>query len=50
MATTTTKDGAEIKVKDSAPVDAPPDQPIPAQPAPRAKDAPRTMKDVREAR
>ena len=50
MATTTTKDGVEIKVKDPAPVDAPPDQPIPAQPAPRAKDAPRTMKAVREAR
>ena len=50
MATTTTKDGVEIKVKDPAPVDAPPDQPIPAQPAPRPKDAPRTMKAVREAR
>ena len=30
-------------VKDPAPVDAPPDQPIPARPAPRPKDAPRTM-------
>jgi hypothetical protein len=38
------------RTKDPAPVDAPPDQPIPAQPAPRPKDAPRTMKDLREAR
>lgn len=37
-------------VKDPAPVDAPPDQPIPARPAPRPKDAPRTMKDLRVAR
>ena len=36
--------------KDPAPVDAPPDQPIPAQPAPRPKDAPRTMRQLREAR
>ena len=38
------------KPKDPAPVDAPPDQPIPAQPAPRPKDAPLTMKDMRLAR
>jgi glucose-6-phosphate 1-dehydrogenase len=37
-------------VKDPAPVEAPPDQPIPAQPAPRPKDAPRTMRELREAR
>jgi glucose-6-phosphate 1-dehydrogenase len=37
-------------VKDPAPVEAPPDQPIPARPAPRPKDAPRTMKDLRLAR
>ncbi|HEX6867979.1 MAG TPA: glucose-6-phosphate dehydrogenase [Candidatus Limnocylindrales bacterium] len=39
-----------VRPKDPAPVDAPPDQPVPAQPAPRPKDAPRTMKDLREAR
>jgi glucose-6-phosphate 1-dehydrogenase len=38
------------RAKDPTPVDAPPDQPIPARPAPRPKDAPRTMKDLREAR
>ena len=42
--------GTRVRVKDPAPVEAPPDQPIPAQPAPRAKDAPRTMKDLRQAR
>ncbi len=36
--------------KEPAPVDAPPDQPIPAQPAPRPKDAPKTMRELREAR
>ncbi len=46
MAGTTTK----VKTKDPAPVDAPADQPIPAQPAPRAKDAARTMKGLRESR
>jgi glucose-6-phosphate 1-dehydrogenase len=35
---------------DPAPLEAPPDQPIPARPSPRAKDAPRTMKDLRLAR
>jgi glucose-6-phosphate 1-dehydrogenase len=35
---------------DPAPVEAPPDQPIPARPAPRARDAPRTMKEARLAR
>jgi glucose-6-phosphate 1-dehydrogenase len=37
-------------VKDPAPVEAPPDQPIPAQPAPRPRDVPRTMRELREAR
>jgi glucose-6-phosphate 1-dehydrogenase len=37
-------------VKDPAPLEAPPDQPIPAQPAPRPKDAPRTMRELRLAR
>jgi len=37
------------KVKDPAPLVAPADQPIPAQPAPRPKDAPRTMKELRLA-
>ncbi len=52
MATTrgTTKAKATVKVKDPAPVDAPPDQPIPARPAPRPKDAPLTIKDLRLAR
>jgi glucose-6-phosphate 1-dehydrogenase len=39
-----------VRPKDPAPVEAPPDQPIPAQPAPRPKDAPRTMRELREAR
>ena len=52
MATTRTrtKGATTTPVKDPAPVDAPPDQPIPAQPAPKPKDAPRTMKDLRESR
>ena len=37
-------------VKEPAPTEAPADQPIPAQPAPRPKDAPRTMREIREAR
>jgi glucose-6-phosphate 1-dehydrogenase len=37
-------------VKDPAPVEATPTDPIPAQPAPRPKDAPLTMKEVRESR
>jgi len=36
--------------EDPAPVEAPADQPIPARPSPRAKDAPRTMKDLRLSR
>jgi glucose-6-phosphate 1-dehydrogenase len=47
---TRVKAKVEAPTKDPAPVDAPPDQPIPARPAPRSKDAPRTMKDLREAR
>ncbi|MFL5720209.1 MAG: hypothetical protein ACJ778_06990, partial [Chloroflexota bacterium] len=46
MATTRVR----TRPKDPAPVDAPPDQPIPAQPSPRPKDAPLTMKDMRIAR
>src|SRR6476659_11496859 len=38
------------KPKDPAQVEAPPDQPIPAQPAPRPKDTPLTMRDMRLAR
>jgi glucose-6-phosphate 1-dehydrogenase len=34
----------------TAPLEAPTDQPIPAQPAPRPKDTPRTMRELREAR
>jgi len=44
------KRAATPKVKDPAPLVAPPDQPIPAQPAPRPKDAPKTMKELRLAR
>jgi glucose-6-phosphate 1-dehydrogenase len=40
----------EVPIKDPAPVDAPPDQPIPARPAPRPKEAPKTMRELREAR
>src|SRR3954471_9021250 len=46
MATTRVR----TRPKDPAPVDAPPDQPIPARPSPRPKDAPLTMKDMRLAR
>ena len=48
--TTKAKATPKVKVKDPAPVDAPPDQPIPARPAPRPKDAPLTIKDLRLAR
>jgi glucose-6-phosphate 1-dehydrogenase len=41
---------ATVKVKDPAPVDAPADQPIPARPSPRPKDAPLTMRELRLAR
>src|SRR5688572_30589889 len=47
---TRVKGKVEVPVKDPAPVDAPPDQPIPAQPAPRPKDAPKTMRELRESR
>jgi glucose-6-phosphate 1-dehydrogenase len=44
------KGAVETPVKEPAPDEAPADQPIPARPAPRPKDAPRTMKDLRESR
>ena len=44
------KGAVETPVKEPAPEEGPPDQPIPARPAPRPKDAPRTMKDLRESR
>jgi len=44
------KGKVDVPVRDPAPVEAPPDQPIPAQPAPRPKDAPRTMRELRESR
>ncbi|HEV2952396.1 MAG TPA: hypothetical protein VGZ51_09835, partial [Actinomycetota bacterium] len=47
---TRAKGKVEVPVKDPAPVEAPPDQPIPAQPAPRPKDAPKTMRELRERR
>jgi glucose-6-phosphate 1-dehydrogenase len=46
----TTRRPPKVKPKDPAPVDAPPDQPIPARPAPRPKDAPLTIKELRLAR
>jgi len=46
----TTKGTVRAPVKDPAPLEAPSDQPIPARPSPRPKDAPRTMKDLRESR
>jgi glucose-6-phosphate 1-dehydrogenase len=51
MATTRRSDRAtKAPVKDPAPIEAPPDQPIPARPSPRPKDAPLTMREMREAR
>jgi glucose-6-phosphate 1-dehydrogenase len=47
---TRVKGKVEVPVKDPAPVDAPPDQPIPAQPSPRPKDAPKTKRELRESR
>jgi glucose-6-phosphate 1-dehydrogenase len=47
---TRVKGKVEVPVKDPAPVDAPADQPIPARPSPRTKDAPTTMRELREAR
>ena len=56
MAAGRAKGAVETPVKKPAPVEepgpdeVPSDQPIPARPAPRAKDLPRTMKDLRESR
>jgi len=51
MATTRRSDqAAKAQVKDPAPVEAPPDHPIPARPAPRPKDTPLTMRELRESR
>jgi len=50
MATGRSKGGVATPVRDPAPVEAPPEQPSPARPAPRPKDAPRTMKEIRLAR
>ncbi len=50
MAASRGRAGVEAPAKEPAPEEAPPDQPIPARPAPRPKDAPRTMKDLREER
>jgi glucose-6-phosphate 1-dehydrogenase len=44
------KPSGRARAKDPAPEEAPADQPIPAQPAPRARDVPLTMKDLRLAR
>ena len=49
MVSSRTKARTAPPVVDPAPVEAPPDQPIPARPAPRPKDAPLTMKDMRLA-
>jgi glucose-6-phosphate 1-dehydrogenase len=50
VASTRTKDKVKAPVKDPAPVEAPADQPIPARPAPRPKDVPLTMKELRLSR
>jgi glucose-6-phosphate 1-dehydrogenase len=50
VASTRTKDKVKVPVKDPAPVEAPADQPIPARPAPRPKDVPLTMKELRLSR
>jgi glucose-6-phosphate 1-dehydrogenase len=42
--------GTKTPTKEAAPVEAPADQPIPARPAPRPNDAPRTMRELRESR
>jgi len=49
VATTRQPPRTKVRVKDPAPVDAPLDQPIPARPSPRPKDAPLTMRDMRLA-
>jgi glucose-6-phosphate 1-dehydrogenase len=50
VASTRTKDKVKVPIKDPAPVEAPADQPIPARPAPRPKDVPLTMKELRLSR
>src|SRR5262245_18189936 len=47
MATTRQPPRTKVRVKDPAPVEAPPDQPIPARPSPRPKDTPLTMRELR---
>jgi glucose-6-phosphate 1-dehydrogenase len=42
--------GTKAPTKEPAQVETSPDVPIPAQPAPRPKDAPRTMRQLRESR
>src|SRR5690349_21545149 len=49
MATTRQSPRTKVRPKDPAPVEAPPDQPIPARPSPRPKDAPLTMRELRLA-
>src|SRR5262245_61085131 len=49
MATTRQPPRTKVRVKDPAPVEAPPDQPIPARPSPRPRDAPLTMRELRLA-
>ncbi len=49
MATTRQRPRTKVRVKDPAPVEAPSDQPIPARPSPRPKDAPLTMRELRLA-
>jgi glucose-6-phosphate 1-dehydrogenase len=49
MATTRQPPRTKVRVKDPAPVEAPPDQPIPARPSPRPKDTPLTMRELRLA-
>ena len=42
--------GTKAPTKEPTQVETSPDLPVPAQPAPRPKDAPRTMRQVRESR
>jgi glucose-6-phosphate 1-dehydrogenase len=49
VATTRQRPRTKVRVKDPAPVEAPSDQPIPARPSPRPKDAPLTMRELRLA-
>ena len=50
MAASRGRGAVDTPVEDPEPLVAPPDQPIPARPSPRPKEAPRTMRELREQR